>query len=83
MKPFLILNLILTSMHTINSFDLVYAMTNGGPLFRSEVISVYLYHRAFDFGHLGEGSAVAGLILLINFILTFFYMKLNKEKSKV
>ena len=81
-KPFLILNLILTSMHTINSFDLVYAMTNGGPLYKTEVISVYLYHRAFDFGHLGEGSSVAVLILLFNLILTYFYMKLNKEKSR-
>ncbi|NLH37181.1 MAG: sugar ABC transporter permease, partial [Thermotogaceae bacterium] len=43
-RQFLVLNLILTSINTINSFDLIYAMTNGGPLYRTEVISVYMYH---------------------------------------
>jgi len=81
-RPFLVLNLILTSMATINSFDLIYAMTNGGPLFRTEVISVHMYHRAFDFGRLGEGSAVASIILLMNLILTIFYMRINKRKNE-
>lgn len=81
MRPFLVLNLILTSMATVNSFDLIYAMTNGGPLFRTEVISVHMYHRAFDFGHLGEGSAVASIILLLNLVLTIFYMRINRNQD--
>ncbi len=80
-RQFVVLNLILTSMATINSFDLIYAMTNGGPLFRTEVIAVNMYHRAFDFGRLGEGAAIATIILLINLILTFFYMRINKKKE--
>ncbi len=80
-RPFILLNLILTSMATINSFDLVYAMTGGGPLFRTEVISVHMYHRAFDFGRLGEGSAIAVIILLINLLLTVFYMRINRRKE--
>jgi len=82
MRPFLVLNLILTSMATVNSFDLIYAMTNGGPLFRTEVISVHMYHRAFDFGHLGEGSAVATIILLLNLVLTIFYMRINRSQDQ-
>ncbi|NCB65547.1 MAG: sugar ABC transporter permease [Bacilli bacterium] len=81
-RSFLVLNLILTSMATINSFDLIYAMTNGGPLFRTEVISVHMYHRAFDFGRLGEGSAVATIILLMNLFLTIFYLRINKRKKE-
>ena len=81
-KPFILLNLILTSIATVNSFDLIYAMTNGGPLFKTEVISVHMYHRAFDFGRLGEGSAIATIILLMNLVLTLFYMRMyNQERS--
>jgi multiple sugar transport system permease protein len=80
-RQFLVLNLILTSMNTINSFDLIYAMTNGGPLYITEVISVYMYHRAFIFGYLGEGSAISTIIFLINLILTIFYMRINKNKA--
>ena len=80
-RQFLVLNLILTSMATINSFDLIFAMTNGGPMFKTEVISVQMYHRAFGFGRLGEGSAIATIILLMNLILTIFYMRMNKNQS--
>lgn len=81
MRPFVVLNVILTSMATVNSFDLIYAMTNGGPLFTTEVIAVHMYHRAFDFGRLGEGAAVATVILLLNLVLTVFYLRMNNKKE--
>lgn len=80
MRQFLVMNLVMCSMNTINSFDLIYATTKGGPLFRSEVMAVYMYRRAFDFGKLGEGSAVAVIILLLNLILTISYLRMNKER---
>jgi multiple sugar transport system permease protein len=55
-------------------------MTNGGPLYRTEVIAVFLYHQAFEYGHMGTGAAVAVLILVINLVLTLLYMRLNREK---
>jgi multiple sugar transport system permease protein len=81
--PFIMLNLILISMYTINFFDLIYAMTNGGPLYKTEVISVFMYHQAFEYGHMGLGAAIAVLILLINVVLTFFYMRLNRKRGEV
>lgn len=81
--PFIMLNLILISMYTINFFDLIYAMTNGGPLYKTEVISVFMYHQAFEYGHMGLGAAIAVLILLINVVLTFFYMRLNRKQGEV
>jgi multiple sugar transport system permease protein len=80
MRQFLMINLVLISMYTINFFDLIYAMTNGGPLYKSEVIAVFLYHQAFEFGHMGTGAAIAVLILLMNLILTFLYMRLSREQ---
>ena len=82
-RPFIMLNLILISMYTINFFDLIYAMTNGGPLYKTEVLSVFMYHQAFEYGHMGLGAAVAVLILLINAVLTVFYMRLNRRQTEV
>jgi multiple sugar transport system permease protein len=80
-RPFVVINLVLISMYTVNFFDLIYAMTNGGPLYRTEVIAVFLYHQAFEFGHMGKGAAVAVLILLINLGLTAVYMRLNRGRA--
>ncbi|OHD20276.1 MAG: hypothetical protein A2Y38_13360 [Spirochaetes bacterium GWB1_59_5] len=81
MRPFIVINLVLVSMYTINFFDLVYAMTNGGPLYRTEVIAVLLYHQAFEYGHMGTGAAVAVMILAINLALTVLYMRFNREQA--
>lgn len=81
-KQFMVINLVMTSMNTINSFDFIYATTKGGPLFKSEVMAVHMYRRAFDFGKLGEGAAVAVLILFLNIILTVLYLKINKDKAR-
>jgi multiple sugar transport system permease protein len=81
-RRFIIINLVMTSMNTINSFDFIYATTKGGPLFKSEVMAVHMYRRAFDFGKLGEGSAVAVLILLLNIILTVLYLNIKSDKAE-
>jgi multiple sugar transport system permease protein len=83
MRPFIMLNLILISMYTVNFFDLIYAMTNGGPLYRTEVIAVFMYHQAFDYGHMGLGASIAVVILFINVVLTFLYMRLNRDRNEV
>lgn len=80
MRQFLVMNLVMCSMNTVNSFDLIYATTKGGPLFRSEVMAVHMYRRAFDFGRLGEGSAVSVIILALNLILTIAYLRMNRER---
>jgi multiple sugar transport system permease protein len=79
-RPFIMINLVLISMYTVNFFDLIYAMTGGGPLYKTEVIAVFLYHQAFEYGYMGRGAAVAVLILIINLVLTLVYMRLNRER---
>lgn len=83
MKPFLMINTILASMSTVNYFGLVMVMTGGGPLYKTETISMFMYNQAFQFGYIGVGSAVAVLILLLNLILTIIYMRINPSWSEV
>lgn len=60
-------------------FDLVYALTNGGPGFDTQVLSTYTY-RAFGMGLLGKSSASA---LLLSFLTVFIAFGLNRLlKSK-
>ncbi|MFQ5795583.1 MAG: carbohydrate ABC transporter permease [Candidatus Bipolaricaulia bacterium] len=79
LKPFLLLNLIVASALTFNTFDVIFAMTNGGPLFRSEVMPIFMYHQAFDFANVGLGSAVAVILLSINVILTIVYYRIWRQ----
>jgi multiple sugar transport system permease protein len=52
------------------SFDLIWAMTRGGPLDASNVITVHLYRTAFVYFDLGYASAMAYLLFLAVLVIT-------------
>ena len=78
----ILLDIILLTMGTFAVFGLVYALTNGGPLFRSEVMGVYIYRNAFQFREIGYGSAASVIMLLVNLVLAVFYLRFLKVDLK-
>ncbi len=75
LKPFMIINLILITMWSINLFDIQLVMTGGGPLFSSTTASLYMYRQAFEFGLLSKGAAAGIILILINSTVTIIYVK--------
>ncbi|MQA78989.1 MAG: ABC transporter permease subunit [Streptosporangiales bacterium] len=63
LKPFLVIITLLSVEASLQVFDLVLTMTNGGPFFSTEVIEVYIYRWAFasTIPRLGYASAAAVL----------------------
>lgn len=74
----LILCLILIFKEDIDDFTYVYMFTEGGPNYRTELLSLYAYHKAFAYYELGYGCAVGVVLAAIVFILTLLQIKLSK-----
>ncbi len=51
-------------------FDMVYALTGGGPNGRTEVIASLIYHEAFEAFRVGRASAVAVILFLLLVVIT-------------
>ncbi len=51
---------------SLKSFDLVYAMTGGGPVDYTSVMALYLYKQTFTFSNYGYGSAVSIIIVILS-----------------
>lgn len=59
----------------IKTFDIIYAMTGGGPGFSSETLNIYTYNQAFYYFNFGYASAllvifftiVTGISLLVTY----------------
>jgi multiple sugar transport system permease protein len=79
LRPFIVINLILITMWSVNFFDLQLIMTGGGPLFASTTASLYMYRQAFEFGFLSKGAAAGILLLAMNLVLAYGYVKLLKR----
>ena len=69
-------------INTFKVFDLVFIMTNGGPVNATEVLSTMSYRYSFDQFKFSMGSTVANVLCLILGIVTFIYIS-NVSKDEV
>lgn len=74
LKPVLFVTIILVTIYALNTFDLIFALTNGGPGQATEVFALFMYRKAFTDYALGQGAAVAVVLLGINLLLTVVYL---------
>src|SRR5919108_5639740 len=79
LKPFIVINLILITMWSVNFFDIPLIMTGGGPLFASTTASLYMYRQAFEFGLLSKGASAGIVLIAINLSIAFIYHKLLRR----
>ena len=82
MKSTFQINLIMITISTIGYFDIIYALTGGGPNRVTEVLPLYMYNSAFRFHQLGEGAAMAVIMLLISLVLTAVYLLVFKGDNE-
>ncbi len=54
----------ITMIAALRSFDLVYVTTAGGPGTSTDVPALEIYNRAFTFGEVGSGAAIATVLSL-------------------
>ncbi len=68
---------------SLKSFDLVYAMTGGGPSNYTYVMAIYLYQQTFNFNNYGAGSAVSIIIVILSVgLITLSKSLFNKARNK-
>jgi multiple sugar transport system permease protein len=60
---------------SMRAFDIVYLLTRGGPGDGTMVLSYFVFAKAFEFGDVGAGAAVACLLAVLTFALTGLYMR--------
>jgi multiple sugar transport system substrate-binding protein len=66
LAPVLTLNLLLITIYTLNTFDLILPLTGGGPARHTEVVSLYMYRSAFYDLDGGRAAAIAVVMLTVN-----------------
>ena len=79
--PFLMIAVIIRSIDAVKSFDIIYAMTQGGPGTASETINIYLYNTAFSYYDIGYGSAMAVVFFVIIVALSLVLMMFRQRAN--
>ncbi|MDT3378063.1 sugar ABC transporter permease [Labrys neptuniae] len=77
--PFMMIAVIIRSIDALKSFDIIYAMTQGGPGTASETINLYLYNVAFSYYDIGYGSAIAVVFFIIIIVMSLVLLHLRQR----
>jgi multiple sugar transport system permease protein len=81
LKPILALNLVLITIYTLNTFDLILPLTGGGPARQTEVIALYMYRSAFHALEAGRSAAIATVMLGLNLGLALIAVRVSREAA--
>jgi len=80
-QPTILVIVILLSLLYWNMVTLIYVSTAGGPLRRTETISVYLFKNAFEDWNIGYAAAIGVVMFIANIIFSLIYIKLLKRET--
>jgi multiple sugar transport system permease protein len=80
-RPVLLVNTILITIATLNTFDMILALTGGGPAQATEVLALHTYNAVFVNFNLASGCVFALFLLLASLILTALYRRLLREEE--
>lgn len=72
---------LMLTINSFKSFDLVFAMTGGGPGRATTLLSNYIYDKAFVSFNYGHTSAAAFVLLLIIITITLIQFRIEKNMS--
>lgn len=79
LSPTIFFVLVITTISSFQVFDLIYLMTQGGPMDSTNVLVYWIYKNAFEFFNIGEASAGAYILFLIILLLTVVQWKTRKK----
>ena len=82
LKPTIESVLILGFIYTFKVYDLVYVMTNGGPVNTTHMLSTYSYKLSFTMFKYSEGAAAANILFVILLFASIVYLKFTYPKRE-
>lgn len=82
LRPVTLMVATLVGIGMLKLFDLVYVMTNGGPLHATEVLNTHSFYNAFSFNRVGYGATIAVVLLFITFLFTIVRFRVLPDQRR-
>lgn len=81
-RPVLLVNVILITIATLNTFDMILSLTGGGPAQATEVLALRTFNSVFVSFNLAAGCVFAVFLLLAALILTAVYRRVLGQEER-
>ena len=73
--------LAITAINALKAYDIVYAMTNGGPANKTQLLSTWMYFLTYNYNQVGLGTAIAVVLFSLTLIFAIPYIRFMTRKT--
>jgi multiple sugar transport system permease protein len=74
LMPSIVVALIFRTITALQTFDIPYTMTKGGPGEATETLAMLIHKYTIDYSDIGFGSTLAVFMFVISLVVTGFYL---------
>ncbi|MBC9247668.1 sugar ABC transporter permease [Paracoccus sp. 11-3] len=81
LRPAIAVALIFRTITALQTFDIPYTMTAGGPGGSTATLAMYIHQNTVSFLDLGYGSALAVVMFLLSMLVTVLYLRMIRARG--
>jgi ABC-type sugar transport system permease subunit len=82
LRPTIMVVLVVVTVEAFRSFDLLFAMTRGGPGTASQVFPMLIFRYTFEFSRYGLAAAASYLLVAVGMIVTTAYFLVLRQRRR-
>jgi multiple sugar transport system permease protein len=82
LRKVILVAILLRTVDALQTFDVLYVTTKGGPGIKTELISFYTYKQGLDFFQMGYALALSWVLVLVTLIVALAYMRFMPKREK-
>lgn len=82
LKPSLMVSTVLNTIYVFNSFPIIWTITKGDPVHKTDLVVTYLYKLAFEAKKMGEAAAVSTIAFCVLLLFAIIYVSLTMRGDK-
>ena len=81
LMPVILTAIILRLIDALKTFDIIFAMTGGGPGYASETLNIMAYKYSFEYFRMGQSSVILVVLFVVVFGCSLGIMKLRESSE--
>ncbi len=81
LMPVILTAMILRLIDALKTFDIIFAMTGGGPGYASETLNIMGYKYSFEYFRMGQSSVILVVLFIVVFGCSLGIMKLRTSSE--
>ena len=80
LRPVLAVAVLLRAMDLLRVFDQIFILTQGGPGFATETVTLYIYRTAFRYWNFGYAAAMSFVLLAATTVIARSFLRVIREQ---